>query len=291
KKREVAVINDETGDVKTYVIPYTSTIVVREGQEIEAGDSLTSGSINPHDLLRIKGLRAVQDYILKEVQKVYRLQGVDINDKHIEIIVHQMLKKIKIDDPGDSQFLPGAMIDVLDFEDINDALEAEEKKPAKGTKIVLGITKASLATNSFLSAASFQETTKVLTDAAIKGKIDPLIGLKENVLIGKLIPAGTGMKRYRHVKLDSDERIEQQREEALKAEILEDIEPLDIPDEAFAELENETFDLDLESLADDFDDEFEDDFTEEADEAEELESDALDKEDAVDEEPQDETEE
>jgi DNA-directed RNA polymerase subunit beta' len=171
---------------------------------IEAGDELTEGSVNPHDLLKIKGIRAVQDYLLREVQRVYRLQGVDICDKHIEVIVRQMLKKVRIDESGDTDFLPGTLVDVLDFEDTNEALTNEGKRPAEGKQVILGITKAALATNSFLSAASFQETTKVLTDAAIKGKVDPLIGLKENVIIGKLIPAGTGMKRYRNTALNTD---------------------------------------------------------------------------------------
>ncbi|MBQ8982791.1 MAG: DNA-directed RNA polymerase subunit beta' [Lachnospiraceae bacterium] len=204
-KREVIISNQETGESKAYLIPYGSRVKVEEGQTLEAGDELTEGSVNPHDILRIKGVRAVQDYLLREVQRVYRLQGVDINDKHIEIIVRQMLKKIKIDESGDSEYLPGNLVDVLDFDEINEALEEEGKEPAKGTQSILGITKASLATDSFLSAASFQETTKVLTEAAIKGRRDELIGLKENVLIGKLIPAGTGMKRYRSVKLDSEE--------------------------------------------------------------------------------------
>ena len=171
---------------------------------LEAGDELTEGSVNPHDLLKIKGIRAVQDYMLREVQRVYRLQGVDISDKHIEVIVRQMLKKVRIENNGDTDFLPGTLVDVLEYEDINEQLFAEGKELAEGKQVMLGITKASLATNSFLSAASFQETTKVLTEAAIKGRIDPLIGLKENVLIGKLIPAGTGMKRYRSVKLDTE---------------------------------------------------------------------------------------
>jgi DNA-directed RNA polymerase subunit beta' len=171
---------------------------------IEAGDELTEGSVNPHDILKIKGVRAVQDYMIREVQKVYRLQGVDINDKHIEMLVHQMLKKIRVEEPGDSDVLPGITMDVLDFNEMNEKLIAEGKQPAEGKQIMLGITKASLATDSFLSAASFQETTKVLTEAAINGKVDHLVGLKENVLIGKLIPAGTGMKRYRSVKLDTD---------------------------------------------------------------------------------------
>ena len=204
KKREVVITNDETGESKAYLIPYGSRIRVLDDQVLEAGDELTEGSVNPHDILKIKGVRAAQDYMLREVQKVYRLQGVDINDKHIEIIVRQMLKKIIIDEPGDSDYLPGTQADLLEFEDTNEKLIAEGKEPATGTQIMLGITKASLATDSFMSAASFQETTKVLTDAAIKSKVDPLIGLKENVIIGKLIPAGTGMKRYRSVKLDTD---------------------------------------------------------------------------------------
>ncbi len=204
KKREVIVTNDETGESKAYLIPYGSRIKVQDGTTIEAGDELTEGSVNPHDLLKIKGIRAVQDYLLREVQRVYRLQGVDICDKHIEVIVRQMLKKVRIDESGDTDFLPGTLVDVLDFEDSNEELISEGKRPAEGKQVILGITKAALATNSFLSAASFQETTKVLTDAAIKGKVDPLIGLKENVIIGKLIPAGTGMKRYRNTPLNTD---------------------------------------------------------------------------------------
>ncbi|KLU69171.1 MAG: hypothetical protein RHS_4968 [Robinsoniella sp. RHS] len=209
KKREIIVTNDESGEAKTYLIPYGSRIKVQDGALLEAGDELTEGSVNPHDILKIKGVRAVQDYMIQEVQRVYRLQGVEINDKHIEVIVRQMLKKIRIEDNGDSELLPGTLVDILDFEDVNDALVEEGKMPADGKQVMLGITKASLATNSFLSAASFQETTKVLTEAAIKGKIDPLIGLKENVIIGKLIPAGTGMKRYRNVKLDTDYTLDQ----------------------------------------------------------------------------------
>ena len=204
KKREVVVTDPETGNQKTYLIPYGSRIKIMDGVMLEAGDELTEGSVNPHDILRIKGVRAVQDYMIREVQRVYRLQGVEINDKHIEVIVRQMLKKIRIESNGDSDFLPGTTVDVLDFNDVNERLEAEGKEPAEGKQIMLGITKASLATNSFLSAASFQETTKVLTEAAINGKEDPLLGLKENVIIGKLIPAGTGMKRYRTVKLDTE---------------------------------------------------------------------------------------
>ena len=204
KKREVIVTNNETGETKAYLIPYGSRIKVMDGAELEAGDELTEGSVNPHDILKIKGVRAVQDYMIQEVQRVYRLQGVEINDKHIEVIVRQMLKKIRIENNGDSDFLPGTLVDILDYEDMNEKLVEEGKEPAEGKQVMLGITKASLATNSFLSAASFQETTKVLTEAAIKGKIDPLIGLKENVIIGKLIPAGTGMKRYRDIKLSTD---------------------------------------------------------------------------------------
>ena len=204
KKREVVITNDETGESKAYLIPYGSRIKVMDGAILEAGDELTEGSVNPHDLLKIKGIRAVQDYMLREVQRVYRLQGVDISDKHIEVIVRQMLKKIRIENNGDTDFLPGTLVDVLDYEDINEQLIAEGKEPAEGKQVMLGITKAALATNSFLSAASFQETTKVLTEAAIKGKVDPLIGLKENVIIGKLIPAGTGMRRYRNTKIDTE---------------------------------------------------------------------------------------
>ena len=207
KKREVVITNNETGETKTYLIPYGSRIKVMDGAVLEAGDELTEGSVNPHDLLKIKGIRAVQDYMLREVQRVYRLQGVDISDKHIEVIVRQMLKKVRIENNGDTDFLPGTLVDVLDYEDINEKLIAEGKEPAEGKQVMLGITKAALATNSFLSAASFQETTKVLTEAAIKGKVDPLIGLKENVIIGKLIPAGTGMKRYRNVKLSTDDKL------------------------------------------------------------------------------------
>jgi DNA-directed RNA polymerase subunit beta' len=204
KKREVVITDPSNGNSKAYLIPYGSRLKVQEGQVLEAGDELTEGSVNPHDILKIKGVRAVQDYMIREVQRVYRLQGVEINDKHIEMIVHQMLKKIRIEEPGDSDVLPGITMDVLDFDEMNRKLAAEGKELAEGKQIMLGITKASLATNSFLSAASFQETTKVLTEAAINGKVDPLIGLKENVIIGKLIPAGTGMKRYRNVKLSTE---------------------------------------------------------------------------------------
>ena len=208
KKREIIVTNPEDGDSKTYLIPYGSRIKITDGQILEAGDELTEGSVNPHDILRIKGVRAVQDYMIREVQRVYRLQGVEISDKHIEVIVRQMLKKIRIEESGDTEFLPGTNVDRLEFEDVNEALEAEGKEPATGEQIIMGITKASLATNSFLSAASFQETTKVLTEAAIKGKVDPLVGLKENVIIGKHIPAGTGMRKYRDIKLNTEMEME-----------------------------------------------------------------------------------
>ena len=224
KKREIIVTNPETGESKAYLIPYGSKIKILDGAVLEAGDELTEGSINPHDLLKIKGLRAVQDYMIREVQRVYLLQGVEINDKHVEVIVRQMLKKIKVDTAGDSEFLPGTTVEVLDFNEVNEQLEAEGKEPATGTQIMLGITKASLATSSFLSAASFQETTRVLTEAAINGKVDPLVGLKENVIIGKLIPAGTGMKRYGDVKLSTDERIAREKEQAALAVSAEDVE-------------------------------------------------------------------
>ena len=219
KKREIIVTNPENGDSKTYLIPYGSRIKIVDGQVLEAGDELTEGSVNPHDILRIKGVRAVQDYMLREVQRVYRLQGVEISDKHIEVLVRQMLKKIRIEENGDTDFLPGTLVDVLEFEEVNEKLEKEGKTPAEGKQIMLGITKASLATESFLSAASFQETTKVLTEAAIKGKVDHLVGLKENVIIGKLIPAGTGLKRYRDIQLDTGmpEEIPAESEETAEA--------------------------------------------------------------------------
>ena len=204
EKREITVVNEDSGETRNYVIPYGSRIKVLDGTYLEAGDELTEGSVNPHDILRIKGAGAVQDYMMREVQRVYRLQGVEINDKHIEIIVRQMLKKVRIEEAGDSRYLPGALIDILELEDENERLLAEGKEPATAEQTLLGITKASLATSSFLSAASFQETTKVLTDAAIKGKVDPLLGLKENVIIGKLIPAGTGMSMYKDINITID---------------------------------------------------------------------------------------
>ncbi len=207
RKREITVTDNESNEAKTYLIPYGSRLKVQDGDVLEAGDEITEGSVNPHDLLRIKGARAVQDYMLKEVQRVYRLQGVDINDKHIELIVRQMMKKVRIEEQGDSEFLPGMSVNLIDFNEVNEELEAEGKNPAEGKITMLGITKASLATDSFLSAASFQETTKVLTEAAINGKVDHLNGLKENVLIGKLIPAGTGMKCYSDIALSTDEEM------------------------------------------------------------------------------------
>ena len=251
KKREIIVSNQETGEAKTYLIPFDSRIKIMDGAYVEAGDALTEGSINPHDILKIKGVRSVQDYLLQEVQRVYRLQGVEINDKHIEMIVRQMLKKIRVEDNGDSDFLPGTLVDILEFEDMNRQLEEEGKAPAEGKQVLLGITKASLATNSFLSAASFQETTKVLTEAAIKGKVDPLIGLKENVIIGKLIPAGTGMKRYRDVRLNTDLQDEDsfsvsEDEELLEEDGLEeslDLEELDGgEEETFDDAEEDVLD-------------------------------------------------
>ena len=247
KKREIVVTNEETGESKTYLIPYGSRIRQVDGMYLEAGDELTEGSVNPHDILRIKGVEAVQDYMLREVQRVYRLQGVEINDKHIEVIVRQMLKKIRIENNGDTEFLPGTLVDILDFEDANEKIveenkelpESERKEVADGKRVILGITKASLATNSFLSAASFQETTKVLTEAAIKGKIDPLIGLKENVIIGKLIPAGTGMKRYRNVQIDTsgtdDYLYEQSEEEEVELSEMDDAAEVQAEDSSAAE--------------------------------------------------------
>jgi len=233
KKREIIVTNDQTGESKAYLIPYGSRIKIQDGVHLEAGDELTEGSVNPHDILKIKGLRAVQDYIILEVQRDYRLQGVEINDKHIEVIVRQMLKKIRIEERGDTEFLPGTMVDVLEFNEVNEQMEAEGKEPATGEQIMLGITKASLATESFLSAASFQETTKVLTEAAIKGKVDHLIGLKENVIIGKHIPAGTGMKKYRDVQLNTELEAEEEAEEldesdAVETEAVETAESADL---------------------------------------------------------------
>ena len=246
KKREVIVTNNETGETKAYLIPYGSRIKVVDGQELEAGDELTEGSVNPHDILKIKGVRAVQDYMLREVQRVYRLQGVEINDKHVEVIVRQCLQKIRVEEPGDSDLLPGSMVDALDFLELNEKLEEEGKELAVGSQVLLGITKASLATNSFLSAASFQETTKVLTEAAINGKVDHLIGLKENVIIGKLIPAGTGMKRYRNIKLSTGEiedKIQEQEAPAAEEPQEETDAPLEEADKIILN-EDDTQDVD-----------------------------------------------
>ena len=251
KKREIIVTNRETGESKAYLIPYGSRIKVADGAELEAGDELTEGSVNPHDILRIKGLRAVQDYMIQEVQRVYRLQGVEINDKHIEVIVRQMLKKIRIEENGDTEFLPGDMVDFLEYDETNKALIAEGKEPAEGKQVLLGITKASLASDSFLSAASFQETTKVLTDAAIKGKVDHLVGLKENVIIGKPIPAGTGMKCYSNIHLNTDSMIEEEEDEDLiLTEDLEDeIPAAEAPvEEPSAEEEEPMLDFDFEEM-------------------------------------------
>ena len=256
KKREVIVTDQETGESKTYLIPYGSRIKITDGQILEAGDELTEGSVNPHDILRIKGVRAVQDYMIREVQRVYRLQGVEISDKHIEVIVRQMLKKIRIEDNGDTEFLPGTLVDFLEYEDVNEQMEKEGKQPADGKQVMLGITKASLATNSFLSAASFQETTKVLTEAAIKGKVDPLIGLKENVIIGKLIPAGTGMKRYRDVRLNStmpepEVKVEDIAEELPEDEEIKDDEMVTMDEELPEDEEFDVEESDEEEAAED----------------------------------------
>ena len=268
KKREIIVTDPESGESKTYMIPYDARIRPIDGKVINAGDPLTEGSINPHDILRIQGVRAVQDYMLQEVQRVYRLQGVEINDKHIEVIVRQMLKKIRIERSGDSDVLPGVSMDVLDFDDMNEKLVEEGKEPAEGKQIMLGITKASLATNSFLSAASFQETTKALTDAAINGKVDPLLGMKENVIIGKLLPVGTGMKRYRNLELNtdyqqsdivdfSDDETETAGDDTI--ELSEDFDESDDADEAVKAAE-EAFadddDTDADTDTDDFDEEY-----------------------------------
>ena len=256
KKREVIVTDQEIGESKTYLIPYGSRIKITDGQILEAGDELTEGSVNPHDILRIKGVRAVQDYMIREVQRVYRLQGVEISDKHIEVIVRQMLKKIRIEDNGDTEFLPGTLVDFLEYEDVNEQMEKEGKQPADGKQVMLGITKASLATNSFLSAASFQETTKVLTEAAIKGKVDPLIGLKENVIIGKLIPAGTGMKRYRDVRLNStmpepEVKVEDIAEELTEDEEIKDDEMITMDEELPEDEEFDVEESDEEEAAED----------------------------------------
>ena len=209
-RREIRVYSPH-GEIRNYMVPYGARLKVKDGESVEAGEELTEGSINPHDYLKVKGIRDVQQYLIHEVQRVYRLQGVDINDKHIEVIIRQMLKKVKIEDAGDTELLPGSLEDNFTVEEVNRKIVENGGRPAVGRPVLLGITKASLATDSFLSAASFQETTRVLTDASIKGKVDPLLGLKENVIIGKLIPAGTGMSRYRNIKVvpiqeDSEEQ-------------------------------------------------------------------------------------
>jgi DNA-directed RNA polymerase subunit beta' len=201
KKRRELVVTSDDHEVKRYPLNYGSKLKVQEGDRVSAGEELIEGSVNPHDLLRILGVKAVQEYQVKEVQSVYRRQGVEIADKHIEVIVRQMLRKVKVDDANDADLLPGALVDIFRFEQENEATILRGGRPATAKRVLLGITKASLATDSFLSAASFQETTRVLTEAAIKGKVDPLLGLKENVIIGKLIPAGTGMKRYKNVSI------------------------------------------------------------------------------------------
>ena len=208
KGKQRLVITDLDGVSHEFLIPKEKQVLVHDGQVVNKGEMIVDGPADPHDILRLQGIERLATYIVDEVQDVYRLQGVKINDKHIEVIVRQMLKKVRIETNGDSEFLPGTLVDILAYEDINEELVKAGKQPADGKQVMLGITKASLATNSFLSAASFQETTKVLTEAAIKGKVDPLIGLKENVIIGKLIPAGTGMKRYRNVVISTDQKMD-----------------------------------------------------------------------------------
>jgi len=249
KKREITVSND-LGEAKTYQIPYGSRMKVFDGDTIEAGDELTEGSINPNDILKIKGIKGVQEYLLKEVQAVYRMQGVEISDKHLEIIIRQMLKKCKIEDSGDSSMLPGELVDIFRFDKENDRLIAEGKEPATASRVLLGITKASLSTNSFLSAASFQETTRVLTEAAIKGKVDPLLGLKENIIIGKLVPAGTGMKRYKNIDVISNV-INDGISSQMDAETHDIADIADIPDVQIAEIGDiEDFDMDMDDIDD-----------------------------------------
>jgi DNA-directed RNA polymerase subunit beta' len=226
KRKEVTVTGSD--DAKTYVISFGSKLKVKEGDEVEAGEPLTEGSINPSELLAIKGPEGVYRYITSEVQKVYRNQGVDINDKHIEVIARQMLRKVRIENPGDTGFYTASLVDLLDFEEKNKEMVEAGKQPATGRRTLLGITKASLATDSFLSAASFQETTKVLTEAAIKGKVDSLIGLKENVILGKLIPAGTGLKRYQEIKINTEEEATVGSE--AKIEVEENIQPVENAD-------------------------------------------------------------
>ena len=227
-KRKEVIVTSADGESEVYPIPYGSRIKVKNDMYVEAGEPLTQGSINPHDIVRVNGIGGVQEYIVKEVQRVYRLQGVDINDKHIEVIVRQMLSKVKVEDPGDTDLLPGGYEEVLTYNKCNEEAIAKGLRPAVAKRVLLGITKASLATDSFLSAASFQETTRVLTDAAIKGKEDHLIGLKENVILGKLIPAGTGMKKYRNIAIEKDEPEVEEDEEI---EEVEEIEELDVAED------------------------------------------------------------
>ena len=215
KKKEVVITSKD--DSKTYTIPFGAKLKVMDGDEIEAGDPITTGSLNPNDILKVKGAEGVYTYLVQEVQKVYRNQGVDINDKHIEVIGRQMIKKVRIEDNGDTDLFPGSLVNVYDLEEVNEKAIAEGKRPATAKRVLLGITKASLATESFLSAASFQETTRVLTEAAIKGKTDDLMGLKENVMIGKLIPAGTGMDRYKNLKIHVEGQDEEEQKEEQKA--------------------------------------------------------------------------
>ena len=249
-------VTSADGEVFTKIVPFDYKIIVQEGQYVEKGQLITEGSVEPGEVLTVSGELAVQDYLIKEVQRVYRTQGVDINDKHIEVIVRQMLKKIRIEDNGDTEFLPGTLVDFLEYEDVNEQMEKEGKQPADGKQVMLGITKASLATNSFLSAASFQETTKVLTEAAIKGKVDPLIGLKENVIIGKLIPAGTGMKRYRDVRLNStmpepEVKVEDIAEELPEDEEIKDDEMITMDEELPEDEEFDVEESDEEEAAED----------------------------------------
>ena len=207
KKKEVIVTSKDNS--KSYTIPFGSKMKVKEGDMVEVGEPLIEGSINPAEILTLKGPEGVYEYLISEVQKVYRNQGVDINDKHIEVIGRQMLKKVRVEDNADTDMFPGSLIDMYEFEDKNNEAIAEGKRPATGKRVLLGITKAALATDSFLSAASFQETTRVLTDAAVKGKTDDLMGLKENVIIGKLIPAGTGMQKYQNIHISTEKQLEE----------------------------------------------------------------------------------
>ena len=227
--KEVVIIGKD--DSRTYTIPFGAKLKVKDGMEVKAADPITEGSINPNEILLIKGPEGVFEYLVQEVQKVYRNQGVDINDKHIEVIGRQMLKKVRVEDNGETNMFAGSLIDMYEFEDENIKAEQEGKRPATGRRVLLGITKASLATESFLSAASFQETTRVLTEAAIKGKVDDLVGLKENVIIGKLIPAGTGMNRYQSIHINTEKMEEELMKDARKPKIIPQIEDESFEDE------------------------------------------------------------